>query len=137
MKKILSCLMVLSISIITLLTPASATSTSLEPLTDNTILSYEYPIQPGTEEWEALETFSQRLEACRFLQDILTNMSTDSLVDAVMNFPFLGNILIYDDTNIGYKNLISQCDAFRELLTRPDGPNALSEENFNRTAMSQ
>lgn len=134
MKKILSCLMVLSISIITLLTPASATSTSLEPLTDNTILSYEYPIQPGTEEWEALETFSQRLEACRIPQDILTNMSTDSLVDAVMNFPFLGNILIYDDTNIGYKNLISQCDAFRELLTRPDGPNALSEKYVSITS---
>lgn len=89
MKRLLSCLLVLSISIITLLTPASATNTSPDTLADNTILSYEYPIKPGTAEWDALETFSQRLEACRIPQDILTNMSTNALVDAVISFPFL------------------------------------------------
>ena len=95
---------------------------------------YEYPVVPGTSEWNDLDTFTQRLAACRIPQETLDAMTTEALVNAVKEFPFLGNILIYENTEISYKNLVAQCDALRELLTRPDGPNLLAEMYVSLTS---
>lgn len=101
------------------------------------ITEYVYPVTPGTDEWDELETFSQRLAACRIPQETLEQMTTSALVNAVLDFPFLGNILIYENTETGFKNLLNQCDALRELLTRPDGPNLLSESYLSLTNTMQ
>ena len=54
---------------------------------------YEYPIKPGTTEWEELGTFSRRIAACRIPEETLDAMTTDALVDAVLDFPFLMNLM--------------------------------------------
>lgn len=102
--------------------------------TSNTAIdSYEYPITPGTTEWEELGTFSRRLAACRIPEETLNVMKTDALVDAVVKFPFLLNLMVYDSVSDGFDSLLSQCDALRELLTREDGADKLAEKYISLT----
>lgn len=101
---------------------------------DNTAIdSYEYSITPGTTAWEELGTFSRRLDACRIPEEILDAMTTDALVDAVVNFPFLLNLMVYDSVSDGFDCLLSQCDALKELLTREDGADKLAEKYISLT----
>ena len=135
MKKFLS--FVLSLTLIfSLSIPATASSIETKDSVSDqyTITEYTYPITPGTSEWESLETFSERLSVCRIPQDTLDLMTTDALVDAVMEFPFLANVFIYENREIGFANLLNQCDALRELLTRADGPNKLSDVYVSLTS---
>jgi len=111
---------------------ALALSTTQQPI--QTFSAYEYPVKPGTDEWEELETFQRRLAVCRIPQDKLDMMSSGELVDAVLNFPFLLNILIYEDITTGFSCLMSQCDALRELLSRGDGANALADKYIEHTS---
>lgn len=124
MKKIFRIVAVfLTVAICTVLSvPVFAT----EDVKMYTIDSYNYPVVPGTEEWDDLGTFSQRLAVCRIPQETLSAMTTDALVDAVVNFPFLINLLVYNSYSEGFHNLLNQCDALGELLTRPDGADALA-----------
>lgn len=94
---------------------------------------YEYPIKPGTTEWEELGTFSRRIAACRIPEETLDAMTTDALVDAVLDFPFLMNLMVYNSASEGFDCLLSQCDALKELLTREDGADKLAEEYASLT----
>lgn len=138
MKKLVS--MFLGIAML-LSMSTSAMAIAIDEVTlassQQTITEYIYPVTPGTDEWSELETFSQRLAACRIPQDTLENMTSLALVNAVLDFPFLGNILIYENTEVGFENLLIQCDALRELLTRSDGPNLLSEAYLSLTTTMQ
>ena len=131
MKKLLKCVVSLTlVSVIVCLFGITAFATGQ----DNTALdSYEYSVTPGTIAWEELGTFSRRLDACRIPEETLDAMTTDALVDAVVNFPFLLNLMVYNSVSDGFDCLLSQCDALKELLTREDGADKLAEKYISLT----
>lgn len=134
MKKIfkrMASLVLASVLVCSLVITAFSTDGGQE---NTSIDSYEYPITPGTTEWEELGTFSRRLDACRIPQETLDAMSTDALVTAVVNFPFLLNLMVYDSVSDGFDCLLSQSDALKELLTRDDGADALAREYIALTS---
>ena len=84
-----------------------------------------YLIKPGTEEWMKLGTEENKVEACRIPKETLKQMSNDELIEAILDFPFLVKIYIFGPQSEAVyrvaEDLYEDCDALRELLSRPDG----------------
>jgi hypothetical protein len=82
--------------------------------------AYDYPIKPGTEGWKAFQTHDDMLKACQIPEDILKNMSTKGLVETVLEYPLLGDILAYNSIQQGFEAVASRFNGLSELLNRKD-----------------
>lgn len=86
-----------------------------------------YPVRPGSDEWYALANHDQMVAACRIPQEVLDSLSSEELVDAIMEFPLFIDIFAFDFSEGAREHIASICDAYRELLTRPDGTEVLTQ----------
>lgn len=89
---------------------------------------YEFPAQPGTQEWLDLETTPARRESCEIPEDILTNMTTEALVETAGEYPFLVDMYAYNTVQEGFEALLEESDLFVELLNRVDAGEVLLEK---------
>jgi hypothetical protein len=88
---------------------------------------YEYPLTPeDTEAWRALpQTLDAKIEACQVPAEILNAMTTPALVETVLDYPLLLNMLVFNTTEDGFYSVLSYCHALRTLAERPDAPEIL------------
>ena len=82
--------------------------------------AYQYPAIPGTTEWNNLGSTQDRKEACRVSQDILSNMTTDALVETIVTYPFFTDVNAFDTLDMGVEALSSEFGGVDELLKRND-----------------
>lgn len=100
---------------------AFAMNTTEQPLTPYTIDEpYIYPIQPGTDAWNALDNLEQKIAACHISEDILCKMTTEALLETVLNYPLLVNIFFYDNVDIGIAAVSAYFPGLDELFSRND-----------------
>ncbi|WP_432406488.1 hypothetical protein [Wukongibacter sp. M2B1] len=85
-----------------------------------------YPITPDDKKWEEFTSKKEMLDACRISQDILDEMTTDELIKAVLDFPLIINLYLYNSYEDGLEALEEESDAFKELLKRSDANEKLS-----------
>ncbi|MCG6187625.1 hypothetical protein [Maribellus maritimus] len=83
-------------------------------------VTWNYPVHPGTEEWNTLNSFSERLNAFNIPGDILTEMTTENLVETCLAYPWWILITSRDNNQAGYDYLKSVFNGFRELENRKD-----------------
>ena len=98
-----------------------------------------YEIVPGTSEWEALDTLDKKIDACYVPLETVTNMTTEALVETILNYPLLINIYAYNSIEIGIEAVSTYFPAIEELLTRDDAYAVLyaySTQTSARTADS-
>ncbi|MDO4733320.1 MAG: hypothetical protein Q4B50_07405 [Bacillota bacterium] len=84
---------------------------------------YEYPAYPGTEEWEALGKRMEKMEIIDYLrvpEDILQNMTTDALIQTVLDFPYASDPLAYEDRRSGFDAHFENNSGLSELYARED-----------------
>lgn len=85
---------------------------------------YEYPAYPGTEEWQALvdEGLStpDLRELLRVPEEILQEMTTDALIQTVLDFPYVFEPLAYDDRRSGFDAHFENNSGLSELYARED-----------------
>lgn len=81
---------------------------------------YEYPIEPGTDEWKALKTHKEKLSVSQIPEDTLQNMTTAALLDTVLNYPLLVDVMAYNSTEMGIEIVCEQFNGLQELLNRDD-----------------
>ena len=116
--------------------PANATS----EVSDYSITeSFTYTIVPGSSEWAALDTLAQKIEACYVPQEVVAKMTTEALVETVLNYPLLINIYAYNTIEIGIEVVSSYFSGLGELLNRDDAYEILSvysPDNAARTSNS-
>lgn len=93
---------------------------------------YLYPITPEDEEWDELVSVEKKLEACRIDEKILKSMTNEALIQAIIDFPFLCELFCYNSYEKGVDVMSHICDAYRELLNRDDGKEALVNAIDNR-----
>ena len=79
---------------------------------------YIYPITYDSPEWQDFDGVNEKLQACRIPEELLKEMSVEQLVDAVIDFPLLVNVVLYNSSEEGLEALSLQSDAYRELLSR-------------------
>lgn len=94
---------------------------------------YEYPIVPGTAEWESLTSHDQMVEVCKVPEDILKRMTTEALFETAMAYPLLSDMIFYSDMQQGYEITKANCSIFDELFSRPDAEAVISKYTSSRT----
>ncbi len=95
--------------------------------------AYQYPIVPGMPEWSQFNSLDEMIEACKIPKDILRNMSTDALIETVINYPLAINMLAFDSPQDGFDSVDSYFDGLQELRNRPD---AMQKMNLYTTKIS-
>lgn len=126
MKKIISLVLLFSIAITA---NAVGIIENMEPVKLYTINTpYEYPIVPGTAEWEKLETNVDKINACAVPNKVINNMTTEALLKTYLTHPMIINLFAYDNDydvafnmmksyyNIGLDELVSREDVANEIL---------------------
>jgi len=83
-------------------------------------LTWNYPVRPGTEQWDQLGSFTEKLNAFNIPDTILTKISTENLVKTCLMYPWWMLITSRDNNQAGYDYLKSVFNGFRELETRKD-----------------
>ena len=88
---------------------------------------YEYPYVPGTQEWIDLGSTSARRRASQVPDEVLQHMTTDALLQTVLNYPFLSDMYAFNTIEMGYKAVKKHCNSLREFENRPDHLEVLSQ----------
>ncbi len=93
---------------------------------------FEYPIKPGDAKWENISSVAERIAALQIPEAILAIIPTESLLDICLDFPYLLDVLFYEDYQKGLEALRAEFNGFDELLNRKDiGKFALAKnKNF-------
>lgn len=92
---------------------------------DNT--KFHYPITTDDVRWSEFESKQEMVDACKIPDEILSKMTSEELVDAVLDYPLIVNLHLYDNYDLGIDAIAKESDAFRELLTRPDAGTMLAK----------
>ena len=88
---------------------------------------YDFPVRPGTPEWEIFETTEEMLKACQLPESILATASTRDLAAICLDYPLYFIYIAYNDKRMGMNIMIEQFNGFEELSRRKDGTLELME----------
>lgn len=81
---------------------------------------YEYPIKPGAKEWVEIGDTFDRVKACQIPVEKLEELSTEELIESVLNYPFIMDIYAYDTLQQGFESVTERFNGLNELLDRDD-----------------
>ncbi|PIU19527.1 MAG: hypothetical protein COT18_07115 [Elusimicrobia bacterium CG08_land_8_20_14_0_20_59_10] len=100
----------------------SGDNTNIQPplaLAPNDV--YDFPVKPGTAEWNALANTEERVKVCQIPELLLRKMSTAGLMETVLNYPFYWDIMA-SNSNLqdGFYGMAAHFNGIRELLRRKD-----------------
>ena len=82
--------------------------------------AYQYPLVPGMEEWKTLDSLQKKAEACQIPEDILGSMTTEALIETVVNYPLFINVFAYDNKKTGLEHVKGYFNGLQELYERND-----------------
>lgn len=81
---------------------------------------FTYPMKPGDDKWEKMSSVEERIASLQIPENILTKISTERLLVICLEFPYLSDVLFYDDYQKGFEALRNEFNGFNELLSRKD-----------------
>lgn len=87
---------------------------------NNIVSGYDYPIKPGTREWVEAGNAYERVQACQIPIEILDKLSTEELIESVINYPFLMDIYAFDSLQAGFESVAERFNGLEELMKRDD-----------------
>jgi hypothetical protein len=91
---------------------------------------YNYPVRPGMEEWGNLKTGEEMLEACQIPRDTLDKMSSQAIVQAILDHPLAYDVLHRRQYQMDFESTFFQNNAYFELTKRKDAGEAILERLF-------
>lgn len=94
------------------------TAATASPYTIDT--PYDYPVKPGTPEWLQYANVLGRRRACEVPEEILTHMTTEALLQTVLDYPFLGDMYAFNTMEMGYETVKRRFRGLQELESRAD-----------------
>lgn len=81
---------------------------------------FTYPIKPGEDKWEKMYSVQERIASLQIPENVLPKISTERLLDICLDYPYLVDVMFYDDFQKGIEVLRSNFNGFDELLNRKD-----------------
>jgi uncharacterized protein (UPF0335 family) len=81
---------------------------------------WDYPVQPGMEKWEQLQTEKERISAVQVPEEILVKLSSEEIVQLCLLFPSFGYFTAFNTPQEGFNIMLSQFNIFRHLLSKKD-----------------
>lgn len=97
---------------------------------------YTYPITASDSEWNNFKTLQEKLDAIQIPTDLLGKMSTEDLLETVMNYPLLGDLMVYSDVQTGIDKVSAKFNGLDELLNRDDVGEIMMEYYLNLQAIN-
>jgi hypothetical protein len=82
--------------------------------------AYQYPVVPGMEEWKKLKSLPEMAVACQVPEDILGSMTTEALIETVVNYPLFINLFAYENKKTGLEHVKGYFNGLQELYERDD-----------------
>lgn len=79
---------------------------------------YEYPVKPNTREWMEMHCTIERHEACDVPKELLARMTTDALVETVITYPFIADIMAFNNLETGLGAVSKSFAGIDELMSR-------------------
>lgn len=86
--------------------------------------------------WKTFQTLEEMQSACQIPNDVLSNLSTEELVQICMDYPLFGNYLAYDNETFGIKKVMAGFNGFTELKKRTDAAEKLLDRYANVNVMA-
>ncbi len=81
---------------------------------------YRYPVMPGDSLWKNEKSYVDKVKLCNIPDSFLTSMSTDDLIISIFQFPYIQNLLLFDNFILGYDSLAAKFNGLAELENRTD-----------------
>lgn len=95
---------------------------------ERTIMTpWEYPILPGSDEWNALD-ISEAIAKLEVPKDVVDSMTTEALFETVINYPLIDNIFGYDTVHLGITATRESFYAMDAFLEREDAGKILDAD---------
>ncbi len=89
--------------------------------------TWDYPIKPGSKEWQQFKSIEDMYVACQIPEKVLTDICTDSLAQLCLNYPAPLILLFFNSPQIAFDNFYANFNGIRELLNRKDAGHSLLE----------
>ena len=106
---------------------------------DENELSWNYPVQLGSEQWKAFQSHKEMVDACQIPQNVMTSLSTEELVVLCLKYPLLWDIGAFNFFTDGYAAYETNFNGIRELYQRKDAPTVLlawyKQLNFGQVSL--
>lgn len=126
LKKSLALILSIALTVSLCLVPSMAVDTSSTSSVYSVTEPYVYPVVPGTDEWEALDSLAEKIEACSIDENTLAAMSTPALVETVITYPLLINIYAFNSVEEGIESVSQYFDGIQVLLNRENAAEYIS-----------
>lgn len=94
--------------------------------------AHVYGITPGETEWEIMTT-QERFASCVVTEEEVRCMTTEALLETVLNYPYLVNIYAYDSLSSGIEAVSEYFPGLQEFINRDDALNTLANFLNNHT----
>ena len=88
---------------------------------------YVYPIQPGTEEWAKLDSLDAKIAACKVEPELMNSMTTEALLEMVLDYPLLPNIYAFSSAEIGIGSVSGNFEGLQMLHDREDAAECIQK----------
>ena len=98
--------------------PALTKHTSIACLEKSSV--YEYPITPDDPGWNDLTSISEMFTVCQIPDDILAELTTSELMDAILEYPLLPIWFLQPSEETAYEIFSSRFSAIPEFVSRED-----------------
>ena len=89
---------------------------------------WDYPIKPGSKEWNQFKSTNDMYEACQIPENILKKLDTESLVDICLKFPAPPVFPFFNTPQQAFMEYFSNFNGIRELFERKDAGQYLLEK---------
>ena len=86
-----------------------------------------YPIQPGTEEWAKLDSLDAKIAACKVDPELMNSMTTEALLETVLDYPPLINLYAYNDMQQAVGVVSKNFDGLQIFLDREDAAECIQK----------
>lgn len=88
---------------------------------------YQFPLNTKSKEWKDMD-HAEKAKALNIPDEILENLSTDALLEVIVNYPLFIDILAYNTFDEGIKYVSMQFNGLEEFMSRQDLTQVLLDE---------
>lgn len=100
-----------------------------------------FPIKEDTEQWKQFQSHDEMVMACNMPDTLIKEVSTDKLVELMLDYPLLGDLMLYDNSGVGLEIMLQENNILAELLRRDDSAakllTAYNDFEIKNTSLSE
>ena len=117
---------------------ANAEGTSKEyTINDYSVAEKFYSDIINDPEWKSTISRVERGEKLQLPEEMLTELSTDALIEAVIDYPFFSDVYAFDNVQDGFDIMYDSFNGVRELSMRNDAATVLLDKYSNEPVLTE